>query len=260
MDFKTIGKSAGAAFKSLGSGIKRHSPEICVAFGLCAGVGAIATAVTGTIKAKELINKKKAELGVEKLSVKETIKTVWKCYIPTASLGIISAAATISGSKISLDRTAAMGALYNAGRDALNDYQKATEETVGKETEEQIEAKATDKRQNSEEQPGPLYFCGNEKFKFIDSLTNMRVYSTKNEIDAAVNDFNAELIDSEYLSLNDWLTMLPGGKECEVGNMLYWHIQRTGKLRITYGYGPDEVGKPCYIIYYSNPPRYLEDY
>lgn len=256
MELKEIGKSIGKAAETAVAGAKQHAPEICVTLGIIAGVGAVVTAVTGTIKAKKLIEEKKAELKVDKLTVGETVKTVWKCYIPAVSLVAASTVSIASGAKISIDRTAVMGAVYNVGREAFIDHQKATEEVVGEETKKEIDKKAADKRENKEEYPEPVCVDGVRKYKFYEPLNSAYYIMTESELTGIAQDFNEMLLEDECLSANDWFTMLPGGKECYLGSQMFWSRNRDGLMRYSIGYGPDDEGKPCYIIRHLNPPKY----
>lgn len=262
------GKNLAEAFSLLAEGAKRHSPEeICIGFGIAAGAGAVVTAITGTIKAKKLIEAKKKELSVEKLTVKDTIKTVWKCYIPTAALGVASAAAIGGGTKISIDKTAAMGALYNAGREMVSDYKKSVEETVDEETKEEIEKKAAEKTAERIEKADPeirtiVYNDGAGLVMFIDSLSQRRFFTTVNKVEAAVNTFNASLNDETSLTVNDWYYILC--QECSVdlddtvcGDMLGWDLNRTGLMRIRRE-PCSRDDRPCFLIVYKPEPIYLK--
>lgn len=252
------------AFSQLGKSMKAHSTEICIGIGIAAGIGAVATAITGTIKAKKLVDERKKELGVDKLSAKETIKTVWKCYIFTAVLGAASVGSIAGGTKISIDKTAAMGALYNAGREMVSDYKKSVEETVDEETKEKIEQKAAEKTAERLEKENPeirtiVYRDG--EVTFIDSLSGRKFDTTVNRFDSAINTFNASLNDETTLTVNDWYYIL--SQECKVdlddtvcGDMLGWDINRTGLLRVRKD-PCSRDDRPCFLIVYKPEPIYL---
>ena len=257
MDLKKIGQAMAKGFGSVAQGAKRHAPEIYVTLGIVAGAGAIVTAITGTIKAKKLIDEKKAELGVEKLTAKEIVKTVWKCYISTAGLGIGSAAAIISGSKISLDRTAAMGALYNAGQAAYSEYREAVKEETGEEQAKKIDDRAAAKTVEGRACDNVM-FVGDDDIIFLDSLSGRYLKTTKEKIEAARNDFNEALIYQDRLSLNDWYDLI-GLEPNDVGDMLFWDIASTKQLRLSYGAALHQNKVPCVVIEYDNPPRYYSE-
>lgn len=249
----------GSFFKTVGSGMQKHAPEICVGLGIAAGIAAVVTAIKATPKAQKLIEEKKAELKVEKLPVKETVKTVWKCYAPTAACGLASAALIISGTKVSIANTAAMGALYNVSRDAFQDYKESVKETEDEETVKKIEEKAAQKtvdRMPEGSVTKQVYIRDRGIETFIDSMTGQQCDTTVDAVQKAVNDFNRDLRDVPG-SLNDWLCAA-GFEECRAGGDLFWDIDRTGYLDISLD-STIKDNVPCFVIVYNTPPRYVED-
>lgn len=81
--------------KSTGQIMKKHSPEILTGIGVAGMVATTIMAVKATPKAILLINEKEVELRAEKLTKKEVVQTVWKCYIPAAVTGVASIACII---------------------------------------------------------------------------------------------------------------------------------------------------------------------
>ena len=258
MNFKNLTKTAGTFMKSLASGTKAHAPEICVAVGIASGIAAVILAVKATPKAEKLIAEKKAELDTEKLPAKETVKTTWKCYLPAAALGLCSAGLIISGSKISLNRTAAMGALYTVSRDAFEDYKASVKENADDETVKKIEDRAAEKTAGRVPENVTVISGNSGEDLMIDSLSGRVFKSSINAVDAAVNIFNKRLRCDDMLSLNEWYDCidLPDNG---VGDMLYWHIERTGYLEVRYG-ATIRDGKPYIVVNYNTSPRYIEEF
>ena len=77
-----------------------HLPQILLGIGIGGMVGAVATAIKSTPKAMTKIEDKKEELEKDKLNVKETVQTTWKCYAPTVILMILSTACVVSANNI----------------------------------------------------------------------------------------------------------------------------------------------------------------
>ena len=81
--------------ENMKTAISKHSPEILIGFGIAGMLSSTVLAVTATPKAMKLIEEKKHEKGVDKLTVKETVKVAWKCYIPAATTAAASTACLI---------------------------------------------------------------------------------------------------------------------------------------------------------------------
>lgn len=264
MDFKSIGNSVSKGCHAVISGTKQHAPEILVTVGIAAGVGAVVTAITGTVKAKKLIDEKKAELGVDKLSAKDTVKTVWKCYIPTFFLATGSAVSVAAGAKVSIDRTAVMGTMYNVAQKAYNDHKEAVKEEVGEETAKKINEKAAEKKISEVKPSGNVALLGDGEVLFCDSLSGRVFRATKSAVEEKRNDFNQKLLCHDMESLNGWYDMLDEispdpVEQNDVGDMLYWHITTTGQMRLSYHCTLYQNRLPCVVIDYDNPPVYFKE-
>ena len=105
--------------KSVGATMKKHSPEILTGIGVAGMIATTVMAVKATPKAILLINEKEVELKVEKLTLAETVKTTWKCYIPAAITGVSSIACIIGASSVNARRNAALATAYTLSETAL---------------------------------------------------------------------------------------------------------------------------------------------
>ena len=92
-------------FVAVKSGLSKHSPEILIGLGVAGLLGTTVLAVRETPKVLKLMESKKNELGIDKLTVKDTVKTVWKNYIPCAVLAVTSVACIVGASNISAEGT-----------------------------------------------------------------------------------------------------------------------------------------------------------
>ena len=98
-------------FKNTQAKLSQYSPEILTGIGIAGMVTTTVLAVKATPKALQLIEAKKAEVGLQPdtpLSTKEVVKATWKCYIPAATTGVLSATCIIGASRVNLRRNAAL--------------------------------------------------------------------------------------------------------------------------------------------------------
>ena len=112
----------------------KHSPEILTGFGIAGMITATVLAVGATPKALKLIERKKKELGLsseEKLTPVETVKAVWKPYVPAVVTTTVSAACLVGANSVNARRNAALAAAYHLSETALSEYREQVIETIG---------------------------------------------------------------------------------------------------------------------------------
>ena len=118
--------------------ISHHSPEILVACGITGMITATALAIKATPKAEKAIEEKKEELEVEHLTKIDLAKTVWKFYVPTIVLTIVSAGCLIGSVNISTRRTAALATAYQVIDTNYREYKEKVAETFGETKEKKV--------------------------------------------------------------------------------------------------------------------------
>lgn len=155
---KLIAKASRLALK-----VSKHSPEICVATGIVAGVGATVLACRATLRVGEVIdfhNETMAKINklvsyaedgnpVKGYSVEEGQKEKWiftiqtickigKLYSPAIIAGAFSVGMILGGHRILKSRNAALSLAYTGLQKAYDEYRKRVREVVGEEKENDI--------------------------------------------------------------------------------------------------------------------------
>ena len=139
-------KLVSSISKKIPIAIKKHSPEILTGVGIAGMIAGTVLAVKQTPKALELMGEKKEELGEEKLTVIEVVKTTWKCFLPIVVIDTISIICLIGADSVNLKRNMALMTTYALSETALKEYKDKAIEIVGKEkNREIIDAVAKDK-------------------------------------------------------------------------------------------------------------------
>lgn len=237
------------------SGLTKHSPEILIGLGVAGLLGTTILAVRETPKALKLLENKKKELDVEKLSVKDTVKTVWKNYIPCAVLAVTSVACIVGASNISARRNAALAAAYAIGNKAFSDYKEEVVNLLGEEKDKEIKERVADKllKENPVTSKEVIITDNNEHLCY-DEITGRYFKSSQNKIKEAQNVINDRLRDEMWVSLNDlyYELCLPNVR---VGDDLGWNVD-DGYLDIILSSRIAEDGTPCLTLDYSIGPRY----
>lgn len=259
MNNQTLAKVAMDVRKSL----CRHSPEILIGLGITGMVTTTVLAVKATPKALQLMEERKRELEVEKLTPMETVKTTWKCYIPAAISGATSIACVIGSNSVNARRNAALATAYKISESAFSEYRSKVVETIGEKKEKVIRDKVSEEHiKNNPITHTEVIVTGKGKTLFYDHHSGRYFYSDLELIRRAANklnhDINTDPFDSG-VTLNDFYEEigLPG---IATGDALGWNLS-IGLIDIYPSAqmaeeGSDHEGEPCLVINYVNPPQY----
>lgn len=246
------------------TGIKKHSPEILVTTGIVGMATSTVMAVKATPKAMSLLEDKKAELGTTYLTKKETIQAGWKPYAPSAILGVISAACIVGGTATNLKRNTALATVYAISENSLKRYQNVVEKEFGEEKAREIEQKVVKARINERpviidsDESAYVTITGDGNTLIYDSLSGRYFRSSTNAIDRAINTVNKNLLNDNYVTVNELYNEL-GVPTIGAGSLIGWYVDKE-MLEITYDSDMDENGQPYVVLEYRNRPIPLYNY
>lgn len=242
--------------------IVKKSPEITVALGVAGFVGTVVLSVKATPKATKLMEiekkKKRLETGDSsaKLTVKETVKTTWKCYVPSALMGVFSIGCVLSSATINAKRNAAIMAAYEMARTTLKEYKSVAVEELGADKEKEIREKVRQKviDKNPTNANASAIILGDDEVLCMDGFTGQYFKANTSVIDRAVNEFNRSLTFDMYGSLNEFYEHIPGVKSNKAGDELGWNLE-DGLVEVSYSSAIAENGKPCLVMEYHHDPE-----
>lgn len=233
----------------------KKSPEILTGIGLTGMVISMGLTVKGTIKAVKIVEATKEELGVEKLTVKETAKATWKCYLPAAITAVTSGACIILSDSVAMRRNTALATAYKICETGFIEYKDKVIETFGEEKDKVIrEQIAEDKMKETPVVNTEVLVTKQGDTLCFDSLSGRYFKSDQNLIDKAVNYLNRRMNLEMYISLNDLYDEL-GLPRTETGDLLGWNMN-TGLIDIALRGHISEDGQPCLLLRYDVEPRY----
>ena len=244
--------------KEVKMAVSKHSPEILTGLGIAGMITTTILAVKATPKALELIEDRKDELDIyptEKLSLVETVKATWKCYIPAAVTGVTSIACLIGASSVNYKRNAALTAAYNLSATALKEYKEKVVETVGEKKEKTIRDKVAEEQIKKEPvNQSAIIVSGNGNTRCFDTVTKRRFISDIETIRRIVNDLNARMINGEdYISLNEFYYEV-GLDGTSIGDELGWNVC-NGMIDVNFSAQLDSDNTPCIVIDYAVAPK-----
>lgn len=236
--------------------LTKYSPGILTGIGIAGMIGATFMAVKATPKALYLIETKKEEAEVEKLTPVETIKTCWTCYIPATLTTVLSAACLIGASTVSAKRNAALATAYSISEAALREYQEKVVEVIGEKKEKAVrDAVAKDQIERDPVTKSEVVIIdSNSNTLCYEPLSGRYFKSTIDKIKKAEIKLDRQMIQEMYVSLNDfyWEIGLDG---TDLGDKMGWNLSK-GYMDLSFSSQLADDGTPCAVIVYGIPPVY----
>lgn len=228
--------------------IGKHVPEILSGAAVAGTFATAGLAVYGTPEALRRIDARKKELGVEKLTVKETIKTAWKCYIPAAISGGTTTACIIASNVESNKKLAVMASAVAMSEQALQDYAAKVTEIFGDDADTKVR-----KSLEEDHRPVPataMVFTGKNVTLCKDELTGQYFFSDPGTIKNVIGQLNERLYSRDSVSENEYCIAL-GIPPVEGGDDIEWNVQ-DGCITPSY---ESELQKdtdlPCFVIAFT---------
>ena len=179
--------------------------------------------VKATPKALYLIELEKEELGKNRLTKTEVVKTVWKCYIPTALMAGMTISCIVGGNQVNLKRNAALATAYSLTEATLKEYQTKVVETIGanKEKNKGRYRQRQDKKNPS--QGKEVIFTGNGETLCYEAISGRYFKSDIEKLRRVENLANNELLQDDFISLNEIYYEM-GLPNTKMGDEIGWRI------------------------------------
>lgn len=233
----------------------KHSPEILTGIGIAGMVTTTIMAVRATPKALVLIKEEKEKSNLDNLPPVEIVKTTWKCYIPAAITGTVSAACLIGANSVNSRRNAALATAYSLSESTLRDYQKKVVETIGEKKEQTVrDAVAKERLEKNPVENREVVLTTKGDTLCFDVVSGRYFKSDIDKLKKAENELNRQMRDEMYISLNDFYYEI-GLEQIKLGDDLGWNIdQGYIDLRFSSQLATDDT--PCLVIDYGYGPRY----
>lgn len=263
--------------KNVSNTLTKHSPEILTGLGIAGMISSTVLAVKATPKAIKLLEERKEELNkkrfndeierdyslkdhkeLDKLGFKETVKTTWKCYIPTAVIMTASIACLIGASSVHIKRNAVLATAYQLSEAAAIEYKNKVIETIGAKKEEAIRDKIS--KDHIDQNPvtkNEIFITEKGNTLCYDHLSGRYFKSDIDKIKKSINELNHQINKSFYISLNDFYDEI-GLEHTELGNVLGWNSD-MGLLDLHFSSHLASEGTPCLALDFNVLPKYDYD-
>ena len=241
--------------KNLGTCLRRNDSKISIALGIGLGIATTITAVSQTPKALDLIEQRKEELEVEKLSPKETIRTVWPCYIWPAVTGALSVTCLVWSNVADSRKNAAIMAAYTMSEKAFSEYREKAVEKLGEKGSKAVEQAVIKEKIDKNQEPEgdkEIVVLDEGEYRCYDCFSGREFKSDRETIRKAVNDFDEIVRLDGHASLNDFYDIL-GLKPIDPGDYVGWNVSR-GYLEVDFDSVLGSNGKPCLAMIFKTKP------
>lgn len=247
-------ESFRTAMNDFKNGISKHTPEILMGCGIAGMITTTVLAVRATPRALELLHEAEERKGA-KLTNIEKVKTAWKCYIPSAVVGVASTACLIGSCKVNLRRNAVLATAYKIAETTHQEYKEKVIETIGEEKEKEIQEKvATERVKKNPVSSSTVYSTGQGNTLCYDAFSGRYFRTDINRIKRAELNIRELIANDGYASLNDFYEEI--GLECtEIGDGMGWN-QSWGKFKLDLTSILNEYDEPCLYISYEIKPDY----
>lgn len=248
-------------FKTVLRKTKEKSPAILIGAGIVGFVTTGVMAYKSAPKVNLIIEDKEKDAKENNTEFTKTDKAlvIAKTMWPTLAIGLLSAVCIIASGKIASKRAAAFSTALALSEKAFQNYQSETLAKIGEEAEKEIRSAVAQKTiTDTPKTETNIITKNSDKELCFDCVSGRYFYSTMNEIDAAVNKVNELLLDSDYVSLNDFYDELDI-PHIEIGDDLGWDYHFNGALRMDKYAKITEEGVPCIVLDYEVFPNYYRN-
>ena len=231
--------------------LRKASPTILTGLGVIGVVGTAVLSVRATPKALALIKVKKDELKTDKLTPQELVEATWKCYIPSALVGVSTIACVIGIGVLDRRNQAALTSAYAMLNESYKQYRQAAKKVYGEDADNKIHAEmAKDAQVASYDWGCQVYNMDmdpeSEQVLFYDLTSKKYFTTTMAAVLNAQYHVNRNLAIRGDCSLNEYLSFL-GVEGIDKGDEMGWEIS----------YMVEEMD--CYWLDFDNQKTTLED-
>lgn len=232
-----------------------NSPLILTALGVAGTVTTAVLASKASFRSAELIYgetwREQQRGNTLSLQPRDAVRLVWKEFIPAGVSLVGTVTCIICANRIGTRRAAAMAAAYAVSQETFAEYKTKVIEKIGENKERQVRDEIAQDRVAAAPAPSELLITDDMKVICYEMMTGRYFRSTMEEIKAAQNWVNYQILHNNYASLSDFYDRL-GLNRTDVSEDLGWNIDE--QLEITFSTTMTEDNRPCLAFSYKAVP------
>lgn len=248
--------------------LSRSSPIILTGLGVAGVIGTAVMAVRATPKALKLVEEKKRKTGKDKLLAQELVLTTWKCYIPSALIGMTTITCIVGINVMSRKNQASLASAYAMLNESYKQYRNAAKSVYGEDADEKIHAEmAKDAYIATEDWGYQTYSMDmdseSERILCYDLFSQRYFTTTMAAVLNAQYHVNRNLQLRGYSSLNEYYAFL-GIDGIDCGDEMGWdltEIYESGETWLDFDNRKTslEDGMECVVLSMFTPNRFCDE-
>lgn len=252
--------------------LKKSTPTILSLVSVAGVVTTTVLAIKATPKALRIIEDKKVErandtmsLPIEPLTKTEVVKLTWKCYVPTAIVGVSTVSCIFLNNMLNKKKQASLAGGYYLIKESFDKYREASKDVYGDDADFRITAQAAKNKYVSND--GSLLYdpsldTSSDDLLFYDDYSKRYFTSSVTAVLNAQYHINRNLSLRGYVSVNEFYEFL-GIDEIDTGDDFGWcafDLAEDGLMWLDFDNRPVVIddGLECYVITTILSPSYLE--
>lgn len=224
--------------------LEKHAPTIMTGLAVTSSIAGFGSAIYETVEAVK-------EWDSE-ADIKAKVKLIFSHYAIPAGFEAAAVAFAIAANKTHIARYAALAAAYAATDGRFKEYKDAVLKTVGEKKEEDIRTTQAQQSVNTNPPSQQIMIVdGNGTILCQDGRSKRYFQSSKNKIDAAINEINKMIALEGRMTLNDFYDEL-GLDGTSEGEVVGWDLQQYSEvLDVHFSFAGDPNGNPCLVLDYE---------
>lgn len=234
--------------------LSRKSPTVLTWLAVGGVFTTVGLAIKATPTAIILINREKYLRGDDSpLDYQTLFQLTWKLYLPTVASGLGTIGCIIASNHINLRRNTALATLYTISEASIKEYQEKVIEMFGKNKGEKVRDEVLQDHLLADPvNPERIIMTSHGSSLFYDELSGRYFRSDIDTIRRLQNDFNKELLDDMFKSLNDFYYIM-GLEPTVLGRDVGWDAN-SGLLNIHFASKIALNDEPCIVLEYKDSP------
>lgn len=231
--------------------IRDNSPAILTALSVAGVISTAALTAKATISAHRAYLEASSEF-VDPPTVKDMIPVVWKDYIPPALTATATIACVVGANSVSTRRQAAIAAAYSLTENAFREYKDEVAQTISPKKAEEVRAAISAKSTEDHPLVNQTIIVSDGTPLCYDQYSGRYFNASMEDIRAAQNTLNQQIVNEGYASLNDFYHIL-GIPSSIAGEEAGWTTDNLLEVEFSSVLALD--GKPCLAVHYIVGPK-----